>query len=318
MQTNLFNQLWNEICFLLKENIKSDIQEKDYENQVVRAIEKLGWLEYSGEVKRQPTLKLGRNVRIRPDIVIYDHKGNALVAIEIKRPIEDLAKEGPADQLISYMLQMKATFGLLIGKRIRLFYDGKYNYQQRPLLLEKISFKRDSDKGINFVTIFIKENFLKNRYDGIIKELIDKVADDVNIKKLRNILLTDNTKNKIRKFLKEEFSDYGSDVIEGAFTSLDIELKIDTDEEEEIDKEISGIAPKDKGIRKIVFDTIKNQKNGISVPEIVKLTGFRKKQVSNSMYKLIKSSLVKREKRGIYVVAENKELSEKLKQQNGE
>jgi len=46
------NELWNEICFLLSDSIKPDISEKDYENQVIRAIEKLGWREYTGEIKR--------------------------------------------------------------------------------------------------------------------------------------------------------------------------------------------------------------------------------------------------------------------------
>jgi hypothetical protein len=35
------NEIWNEICFLLSDSIKPNILEKDYENQVIRAIEKL-------------------------------------------------------------------------------------------------------------------------------------------------------------------------------------------------------------------------------------------------------------------------------------
>ena len=58
-----FNQLWNEICFLLHDNVDPNINEREFENQVVWAIEKLGWSEYGGEIKRQPTLKLGRNTK---------------------------------------------------------------------------------------------------------------------------------------------------------------------------------------------------------------------------------------------------------------
>ena len=173
MISDTFKQLWHEICFLLHESINSDINEKDFENQVVRAIEKLDWLEYRDEIKRQPTLILGRKVQIRPDLAIYDSKGNALVAVEVKRPSEDLTKEEPANQLISYMLQMKAKFGLLIGKSIRIYYDGKLNIQQKPILLDRITFEKNSSKGINFVSIFIKNNFLTNKNEPIIKELFN-------------------------------------------------------------------------------------------------------------------------------------------------
>ncbi len=47
-------QIWNEICFLLSDSIENNISEKDYESQIVRALEALGWKEFSGEIKRQP------------------------------------------------------------------------------------------------------------------------------------------------------------------------------------------------------------------------------------------------------------------------
>lgn len=40
------SEKWDEICFLLSENIKQTIPERDFENQVVRAIEVLGWRNY--------------------------------------------------------------------------------------------------------------------------------------------------------------------------------------------------------------------------------------------------------------------------------
>ena len=147
MKMNTDNQLWNEICFILHDSIKPDINEKDFESQVIRAIEKLGWLEYEKGIKRQPVLKLGRNIQVRPDLVMYGPKGNAFGVIEVKRPVEDLTKKESTEQLISYMLQLKAKFGLLIGKNIRIYYDGKHNIQQKPVLLESIDFERDSEGG---------------------------------------------------------------------------------------------------------------------------------------------------------------------------
>jgi len=115
--------LWNEICYLLSASIKTGISEKDFELQVVRAVEKLGWSEYLGEIEKQPSIQFGRKY-LRPDIVVYNSKKRALIPIEVKRPAEDLSNDHIDGQLKSYMLQLKAKFGLVIGDSIKLFYDG--------------------------------------------------------------------------------------------------------------------------------------------------------------------------------------------------
>ena len=114
---------WAEICFLLSANVRPDISEKDFESLVIRTMEKLGWYEYKGEIQRQPNIQIGRKNSIRPDVVLYN-SSKALIVIEVKRPAEDLTKDESTGQLISYMRQMKADFGLLIGQQIRMYYDG--------------------------------------------------------------------------------------------------------------------------------------------------------------------------------------------------
>ena len=154
-------EIWHEICFLLSDGIKSNILEKDFESQIIRVVEKLGWREFTGEIKRQPELRIGRAITIRPDIAIYGTKNEALVMIEVKRPAENLSKEDPADQLISYMLQTQAEFGLLIGSSIRLYYNGKENPQRRPILLDRISFDTQSKNGFRIRINFRKRKFNK-------------------------------------------------------------------------------------------------------------------------------------------------------------
>jgi len=74
------NELWNEICFILSKNIKQDINERDFESQVIRAIEKLGWLEFKNEIVRQPTLHFGRGT-LRPDVVIYGKEKQPVIVL---------------------------------------------------------------------------------------------------------------------------------------------------------------------------------------------------------------------------------------------
>lgn len=85
-------EIWNKICFLLNENIKRTCNENDYENQVVRAIECLGWDESKKEIKRQQIIPIGNQNSIKPDLIIYGQENRPLIPIEIKRPCENLGK----------------------------------------------------------------------------------------------------------------------------------------------------------------------------------------------------------------------------------
>ena len=51
---------WAEICFLLSDDVRQNMAEKDFEGQVVRAMELLGWREFRNEIERQPIVQLGR------------------------------------------------------------------------------------------------------------------------------------------------------------------------------------------------------------------------------------------------------------------
>ena len=70
---------WDEICFLLSDNINQNLSERDFENQVVRAIEVLGWREFKNEIERQPTIQLGREGTLRPDLIIYGNDKKSLI-----------------------------------------------------------------------------------------------------------------------------------------------------------------------------------------------------------------------------------------------
>jgi hypothetical protein len=290
-------EVWNEICFILSDSVKKDIAEKDFENQVVRAIEKLGWSEYAGEIKRQPELQIGRGT-VRPDIVLYDSNRRAVVALEVKRPLEDLSKEEPAGQLKSYMLQLKCEFGLLVGSSIRLFYDGKENPQQDPLLLSRIPFEKDLEKGRTLVSIFKKPDFLKQRYGKQIRQLIRDFTAGRNIRRLKQKLEEKETKRQVFEFLRTEFSEYGADVVEGAMKDLKIDLYFDSEKPQA--KKVKGV-DKGESLLKTVFDTIRSNENGIARAELVKITGYSARQIANAVYKLTKRGNVAIKERGVYI-----------------
>jgi hypothetical protein len=229
MQSESFKTIWEEICFILSQNISSSANESLYEQAVIRAIEKLHWSQFRKEIVIQPSLQIGRQSSIRPDIVIYGPEKKALIVVEVKRPSEDMAKDTAIGQLKSYMRQMKADFGILIGVELRVFYDGNLNPQTEPLLLEKIPFNRNSTTGLKFVEIYYKDNFLERRYNQYLKETIGKFNKDREVKRLRKVLRSKETKDKIVEFLKNEHTDIGQDIIQSAMDDLNIELTFASD-----------------------------------------------------------------------------------------
>lgn len=100
---NNYSEMWDEFCFLLFDNISSSLPEKDFENQVVRAIEVLGWREFKKEIERQPTIQLGREGTLRPDLIIYGNDRKALIVVEVKSPSENIKRDNIIGQLRSYM-----------------------------------------------------------------------------------------------------------------------------------------------------------------------------------------------------------------------
>ena len=64
------NEKWNEICFLLSDNVRNDISESDFEKQVIQALRVLDWKEYLGDIEIRPSFQVGSVNKITPDFVI--------------------------------------------------------------------------------------------------------------------------------------------------------------------------------------------------------------------------------------------------------
>ena len=221
---NEYSEKWDEICFLLSDNINQSLSEKDFENQVVRAIEVLGWREFKNEIERQPTVQLGREGTLRPDLVIYDNNRKSLIVVEVKRPAEDITRDYVIGQLRSYMRQMKSDFGFLIGSDLRVFYDGPLNPHSDPLLLERIDFEKQSEKGITFVKFFNKSSLAENRYDEYLKNKLHKFNKKREASSLVEQLISFEIKQKVIGSLRNEFPDTDDETFSDALQQVKIEI----------------------------------------------------------------------------------------------
>ncbi|HZW77307.1 MAG TPA: hypothetical protein VFF21_03245 [Flavobacteriaceae bacterium] len=214
---------WNEICFLLSENIKETISETDFEQKVIQALRVLNWKEYLGEIEVRPSLHIGAVNRIAPDILIKKGDKKAFV-IEIKRP--DL-QFNPVfqQQLFSYMRQLKLDYGLLIGQAIQIFYDGDLKNQEDPVLLEIIRFVPNDEKGINFVKLFSKDTFDEEALKKFTLTALDKINRKEDYKKLKEIIRSAEFRERISEMIKQEFlNDYDGELIDSVMADLKIEI----------------------------------------------------------------------------------------------
>ena len=218
---NTAADIWNEICFLLNQNIPMSIAENYFENQVVRAIECLGWKESKGEITRQKRLPVGNNNYIQPDLIIC-YKGEYLIPIENKSPSKDLEKPETVSQIRSYMLQLKRNIGFVIGSELKVYYEGAAD--KNPFLLMAVPFVSNLDKGIEFVSNFNKESLLNKKYISYLEDKISKRDKEMEIDNIFDFLASEEIRQKIVEFLRSEMANFNNEVVSEVMDILSISI----------------------------------------------------------------------------------------------
>jgi hypothetical protein len=208
------------------------------------------------------------------------------------------------------MRQLKAEFGLAIGGTIRFFYDGPLYSQKEPVLLCDIVFDEDSTNGQEFVSNINSESVAQRKHLPYLNKLINKVKEKRSISKLRRVLLTKETKDNILAYLRAEFIDYGSEIVEGALNSIDIQLN-----RKDIvvpAKTRRKTEPAPTSVKGKILHVIQTSQSGISKKEICSKLNLSSKQVSNAIYRLKRGGHIESDSRGVWV-ATHSPRSKKLK-----
>lgn len=218
------NEKWNEICFLLSENVKKDISENSFEQNVIQALRVLDWKQFSGDYEIRPSYQIGAANRITPDFVIKSADNHKLFVIEIKQPNIPLTSTFQ-QQLFSYMRQLKLEYGILIGQAIQIFYDGPLAQQEDPVLLDTIRFERNSEKGEKFVELFSKESFSFDLLNEYTLQSLKKIYRRQDFKLLLNKISSEDFKENVFNLIKQEFiSEYDGELIDSVLNELNIEI----------------------------------------------------------------------------------------------
>lgn len=215
---------WNELCFILSESIPYNTSEQLFELKVIQAFEKLGWSHFKREISVRESIQLGASNRITPDIIIKSPDINLFV-IEVKKPSADLENTSHENQLSSYMRILRLNFGILIGNEIKIFVDGSLVGSNQLELLEKISFKKNNQQGLNFINLFQKETFSNENIEKYIQNKIDTIKETKSIENLKNKIL----KGEYSEYLKQELKnkllrEYGVGIAEKVLEKFNVKI----------------------------------------------------------------------------------------------
>lgn len=217
---------WNELCYMLSENLPSNMSEQLFELKVIQAFEKLGWSEFNNEIVVRESIQLGSSNRISPDLVLKSKELGNLFVVEVKKPSIEIDNFSFKGQLSSYMGIMRVELGILIGNKIQIYLENKFSNENSIILIDEIEFNRDNEKGLNFVKLFSKNNFNKQDIENYTQNKIQTLKDTENFKSLKNIMLSENYRIKIIDILKTELlNDYDEKIIDKAFNLLELKIE---------------------------------------------------------------------------------------------
>tara|TARA_R110002096_G_scaffold138063_4_gene291593 strand:- start:1582 stop:2619 length:1038 start_codon:yes stop_codon:yes gene_type:complete len=280
---------WNKLCRALSEEIPNDLTEAPFEKEIIFALDSvLGWDRFYN-VKSQVPVKMGISTRFI-DVVVHDGDDNDLFVIEAKRP--NLLLKGHDEQLKSYMMQKRLNVGILIGNKIKIYFDNG----NETILIEEIEFKRNTLEGLNFTKNFHKENYSEDNIKKYIKEQLNKKEEIKIAKKLKSKLLSKSYNDRIISFLKEEFEEgYSENVIEKVFENLKIKIEDITTTEDITTKVDSVYVKKNReegiGINAYVKDSFKYlDKNLLNDSELINLQDL---DYSTNIFKINHPFLIK-------------------------
>ena len=234
--------------------IVSNVQKKAYakESEIQQLWENIfadanffGYSRFSKEIDSQRNITIGSYERTIPDIIIRDSVNNKdLFVVELKQhnlQFDTKYKE----QLFSYMRLLRLNIGILVCNKIYLYV---LDYADNEISME-IPFAVDSVDGAEFVELFKKDNYEKEKVESFIKTHKEKKQRILQIKQQMQSLT-------FEQLLVEHFSsNYSEDEIKEAISGID--FSVSTTAKSEVAASTSYTPSRDIG--KIFIPTTANE-----------------------------------------------------------
>lgn len=215
-------ELWNEFCFLVNQHRRPNSTERDFQIEAEHLFEKLGWSRYKSEIITQQTIPIGSAQNLKPDIIITQGSKRILV-VELKKPNAEIVARN-SNQIVSYMLQLRLRFGLLLGDSIQVYFDVPDD-NENPLKVIEIPFTPDNADGEELIGLLTKDTYSDELFTSWCKaQITKKIKSDKTreiIEKLTSqtgqLLFCDVLRSRLCK-------EYPEDVVSQALKSVSIQV----------------------------------------------------------------------------------------------
>ena len=223
---------WNYFVYDLCEAKTKDIEEDGFHALIETQLQHLGWAKYKEEICHKPSIHLGNNNSIVPDIIIK-RDGEDEFVIEVKRPSHKQSKKD-VDQLLSYMRILKLNVGIYIGDHIEIFYDMPSS--KEAISVMKVPLEINNKLGAKFVERFDKENFSQESIVDFCEERIQEIQRQNSLNEIKESLIADaqtQIAESLRPYLMEKYGGGFSEVeIKGMLATMCFTASADGDKTE--------------------------------------------------------------------------------------
>ena len=211
---------WNYFVYDLCEAKKKDVDEDSFHALIETQLQHLGWAKFKGEICHKPSIHLGNNNSIVPDIIIKKDGEDEFV-IEVKRPSHKQSKKD-VDQLLSYMRILKLSVGIYIGDRIEIFYDMPASKEAVSVM--KVPLEIDNKQGAKFIDKFLKENFSRDAIIEFCEERIQEIQRQNSLNEIKESLIADaqmQIAESLRPYLMDKYGNaFSEEEIKGMLSQL--------------------------------------------------------------------------------------------------
>lgn len=228
------NDNWKEIVEQLHPYFEKSTAEKDYQSKIEECFRILGWKTSNNTMIPQKELPIGNNKKIKPDIVLHKLKDNtpiAVLPIEIKRP-DNVQTARQADQLGSYMRQLKLNVGLYIGENIQLYYDVPNSKENAIIPIFSTEIDDSDENGAILCDLLLYSDFSLDKLKSFCTEQYQKLQSRNNLhKRLLDFFAENNAIKNTLSALKDIFIKDGFDesAIDAEFKAIEISIKFNAE-----------------------------------------------------------------------------------------
>ena len=223
---------WNYFVYDLCEAKTKDIEEDGFHALIETQLQHLGWAKYKEEICHKPSIHLGNNNSIVPDIIIK-RDGEDEFVIEVKRPSHKQSKKD-VDQLLSYMRILKLNVGIYIGDHIEIFYDMPSS--KEAISVMKVPLEINNKLGAKFVERFDKENFSQESIVDFCEERIQEIQRQNSLNEIKESLIADaqtQIAESLRPYLMEKYGGgFSEEEIKGMLATMCFTASADGDKTE--------------------------------------------------------------------------------------